>query len=114
VNYYGPRLRDGRWIYTCQNGDSVWPIGYCAEQNHHHATRDDACACYKDFILDHLDWREILVVKQYAKRRACRGCYTETDELAQIDHHPIPLCSKCRTREVVARVLHIDVAAAVY
>lgn len=32
MNYYKARQRkDGRWDYTCQNGDLIWPVGYCDE-----------------------------------------------------------------------------------
>lgn len=120
MNYYGPRLReDGRWYYECQNG-GCHVIGYCGpcegdlpnankHHTHGHATRAEACECYREYLLDHLDFS--LVLKQRMWTRACEGCLEQTDELVQVDHRPMALCAKCRTRDVVARLLHVDVAA---
>lgn len=60
MNYYDAReLRDkpGRWHYTCQNDNRIWPVGYCADPASpcHEAGHDlpeDAMACYKRHVLD--------------------------------------------------------------
>lgn len=82
MNYYGPRQREtnGRWDYTNRNDDRIYPVGYCAGWREHspdvlgeavaarlnadiepfrdkyhkdgHPTADDACACYRDYLLD--------------------------------------------------------------
>lgn len=74
-----------------------------------HATAEEACACYRDFMLDqrlHLDGR------MQDQQLRCRECGTFTDRAARIGSHElIPLCDEHRTREVVER--HYEVGAAI-
>lgn len=144
MNYYGPRERksDGRFDYTCQNDDRVWPVGYCVaprvwtpddfkylwsgleEQqreadklnarygplaaNFHangHATKDEACACYRKYLLD----TELRFVGPNpdvqkpcaAKKPDGSPCGQWTQHEAEVSASNWPLCEAHQTRAVV-------------
>ena len=125
MNYYAARQRkDGRWDYTCRNDDHIYPVGYCspyrepngewywsensikkyqAEKEFHHedghATAEEACECYRKYLLD-----TTLYLDGSSNNTAhkCKICDVWTNRYAQVDGtYTYDLCDLHRTREVV-------------
>ena len=139
------RESDGRFDYTVANRRSgTRAIGYCTEfrlvgaeslpeeiiaqanariekhkAKYHtdgHATADEACACYKEYLLD--CWED-----EFAHRGAdrwkgaqhqCRECKEWTQEFVQVNHLPIDLCPTCQRREVVAKHVSVGTSMSSY
>lgn len=124
------RKADGRWDYTSGGA----PTGYCHAPNdpaeyerlgihvsehelqlweqfkdkYHtdgHATADEACECYKQFLLDnrlHLD------NKQENQQSRCQVCKEFTQGLATVGpYRMFILCDEHRTRETVTELLKV-------
>lgn len=106
------RVSDGRWDYTC--GSS--PVGYCCnerlaevfkgeglwiEGKHHvdaHATREEAEACYKAYLLD-TRTRESAMKDQMGR---CRVCGEFTTGLMCVGAYQLYiLCDAHRNREAL-------------
>lgn len=132
MNYYGPRQRetDKQWDYTCRNDDRIWPVGYCAafrdpdeppslfpwredqkaeyratKDKHHttgHATSEEACTCFREYLLDH---HLNLAGKYQDAWHKCVVCGQLTDRFAEIRHgQSFYLCDAHRTREEVEKL----------
>lgn len=98
MNYYEARRKvDGSgWHYTCKNDWYVWPVGYCREHEPH-ATKEEACDCYRKWLLDNhlrLDGQEANA------QHKCRECGEWTSGYAVCDSTIVVLCDAHRTREV--------------
>ena len=108
MNYFEARQRqsDGRWNYTKMNGNMVQEVGYCCEfrefppemhvseeeqeerrataHKHHtdgHATEEEACECYKQYVLDH---RLSLGRKMANQKQKCVVCGEWTQLFAEV------------------------------
>lgn len=120
-----------RWDYTCKNDSRIWPVGYCAgwrepkpehwgsqaeidrwlertaphRHKFHedgHETDEQACECYKQYLLDfelHLDEENLNM------QRKCAVCGAWTSKFARVSMRIWDLCDEHRTREHV-EVLH--------
>ena len=100
VNYYSARVReDGKWDYTCQNDNRVWPVGYCGEAGGgHHETKEEALQCYTSYLLDTAAYRTMSNMK-----RPCQVCGEFTDGLVEVGHTAMyVLCPLHQTRAHVA------------
>jgi len=107
VNYYGPLQRkdSGTWDYTCTNGGAVYRVGYCAKEGGcGHATEEDACACFKRYLLD-TSLRLDREMDGQQLRCQSEGCGAFTSGFADVDMRTFVLCDEHRTREVVERLL---------
>lgn len=121
---------NGRFDYTRMNDGVVVPVGYClpyrpfeynqpwivpqvAEQlnkqeaqfvfKYHddgHATAEEACACYLDYLLDH----SLSLMLQGTDRRRCAVCGEPTLLTARLDMSSWSLCQQHNTRDNVARL----------
>lgn len=128
MNYFAARQResDKRWDYTCKNDGTIWPVGYCggwrepqtglltpeqvqqwvsqAAPHRHkfhldgHATAEEACDCYKQYLLD-FDLR--LGGEALNTQRKCEVCGAWTSRFARVGHRTWFLCDEHRTREHV-------------
>lgn len=118
MNYYkaSQRNKDKRWDYT-KNG---MPIGYCKEyceldsniesfcatkHKHHtegHETKEEACECYKEYLLDH---RLILDRKMSNQQLKCEICKEWTNGFAEIDCNIFTLCPKHNNRKSVEEIM---------
>ena len=107
MNYYEARQRqDSQWDYTKMNNGVAYGVGYCCEfrefgpemhvseseqedhrstsHKHHtdgHATEEDACECYKQYVLDH---RLSLSRKMANQQQKCMVCGEWTQLFAQV------------------------------
>lgn len=134
MNYEQPRQRqdDKRWDYTNRNDDRIYPIGYCQafrelddppgviqasqeqieehrkfKDKYHtngHATYEEACNCYKEYLLDHR-------LKDYHSKHEqhkCQVCGEWTDGGMEIGCYEIfYLCNKHANREEVEKVFTV-------
>ena len=132
MNYYAARQRkDGRWDYTCKSDGYISPIGYCSpyrepkvdewfwtpesikgyqaqKEFHHsdgHATAEEACKCYKKYLLDttlRVDCENEDV--QYK----CEICKAWTTHYAIVDgSDTYHLCDEHRTKEIVESLFSV-------
>jgi Fe-S-cluster containining protein len=119
------RESDKRWDFTADFHDVPQPIGYCcayrefdttvvpileSEQaeyratahKHHtdgHATVEEACECYKQYLLDH---RLRLGATMSNQMQRCRVCEKWTDRFAIVgDSCLYVLCSEHNNRETI-------------
>jgi hypothetical protein len=127
MNYLKARQRqtDKRWCYTNMNDGEVYAVGYChafhelddslpvteAEKEKHranahkyhtsgHATEDEACECYKRYLLDN---RLRLNRTMNDCQKKCQICDTWTDHYATIGTTQFfILCPEHNTIEIVA------------
>lgn len=122
TRYYQPlkRVSDGRFDYTtCTGGIAAYAIGYCAGPGHQdggdaakyhsdgHATGDEACDCYRGFLLDaRLVFRDD---PSHQERCAICGDWTHGRALFHGDdfERPVPLCTAHQTRESMEKALAI-------
>ena len=127
MNYYKSRQRasDGRWDFSCRNNDHIYPVGYCspyhepdpkewyltensikkyqAERDKHHvnghATEEEACECYRQYLLD-----TTLYLDGHSNdtQHKCKICDTWTNRYAQVDGtYMYHLCDCHRTRAII-------------
>lgn len=71
--------------------------------NDGHATKEEACACYREYLLD----QELRLDKQMSgQKRICQveGCNEWTQGMAEVGHEPFILCDQHRTREEVEKL----------
>ncbi len=133
--YAARQREDGRWEYTChyQEEGLVSPIGYCrpweeweeedrqgilsdedyanlqfTAHKHHsggHGTREEAHACYREYLLDHC----ISFVELVSRRaHACALCGGGTKYWAAVMRIPhFPLCGPHCELEYVGQVLRV-------
>lgn len=80
MNYYQARQRksDMLWHYTCQNDNNIWSVGYCGHECDGHATKEEAEAHYRAYVLDTADYERRLLNTQ----RRCEVCEAWTDRVA--------------------------------
>ena len=116
---------DKRWDYTV--GDH--PIGYCHEwkdpdewkvpmteskkeeyraheEKYHttgHATEEEACDCYKDYLLDH----NLRAFKESQTMRPCQVCGLWTQTRVEINWTILTLCEMHASREEVAKLISV-------
>ncbi len=133
MNYYTAKQRtsDGLWEYTVNNR----PTGYCREyidpdsyqdwirehmleseiekirsfkDKYHicgHNTEQEACECYKEYVLDH---HLMLNRKDISCQRRCVKCNEWTQGLAYVGQYSLWfLCDKHQTREIVAELYEV-------
>lgn len=131
MNYYAPKQRvsDNLWDYT-GNGH---PVGYCKEYSdpdtwstrkymsddeaakyksfkdkyhtHAHSTEEEACNCYKEYMLDH---HLSLGHKDSSAQHRCKKCNEWTQGLAGVGAYSLwCLCEKCQTREVISEIYKV-------
>jgi hypothetical protein len=123
------RSTDGRWDYT----SGRTPIGYCHEysdpmennpfnlywpqdqidavrNNKHkyhtdgHATKEEACDCYKEYTLDH----HYHIGKDSNSQHKCQVCKEWTQNIIHAGMYQIfILCDKHANREEVSKLLEI-------
>ena len=121
MNYHTALQRkDGKWDFTT-NGH---PTGYCREyiplsekwlseaqiknheqtaEKHHvhgHQTQEEACECFKEYLLDH----RLRFGKMTGQQRECKICKEWTQIYAELDCSLISLCDKHANREFVAQI----------
>ena len=128
MNYYKARQRkDGRWDYTCMNDGHILPVGYCspyrepngewywnqnsikkyqAEKEFHHedghATEDEACECYRKYLLD---TTLLLGHCSASTQHKCRVCDKWTNRYATVDGgHIYNLCEEHNNRVEVEKL----------
>lgn len=120
------RQSDGFWDYTSNDR----PIGYCSEyvdpdsyeeyirkymsdseveriksfknkhHNHGHITKEEACQCYKEYMLDNF---LSLNRKDENSQHRCKKCNEWTQGLAGVGWYSLwHLCEKHQTREVIS------------
>jgi hypothetical protein len=132
MNYFGPRKRqsDDRWDYTNRNANWIYPIGYCSnytpldsglikvseqqakdhtrfKDKYHttgHATADEACECYKEYLLDRR-----FHVKEYSDtKHKCQVCGEWTQGYVQVgSYQTFDLCDKHANREEVSKLFEV-------
>lgn len=126
MNYYKSRQRDsdGKWDFTKMNDGVTYGVGYCcefqeftpdmhvseAEQEKHqsmshkyhtdgHETEEEACECYRQYVLDH---RLSLGRTMSSQKQKCRICGEWTQHFAEVYLADIfVLCSEHNNRESV-------------
>lgn len=116
------RISDGRWDYCCGSH----PIGYCCEyvplevgkygaterdvekceatkEKHHtdgHATRQEACDCYLEYLLDH----RTRVSKASDSQHKCQECAAWTQGLVFVGEcRSITLCEDHQDRDMIKK-----------
>ncbi len=128
MNYYTAKQRklDEKWDYTVNN----MPIGYCQEykdpddypdwlkkcmrqaeidrirsfkdkhHTHGHTTQEEACNCYKEYMLDNY----LSVGREdSSSQHKCKKCNEWTQGLAGVGgYHLWNLCEKHQTREIIS------------
>ena len=136
MNYFGPRQResDKRWDYTCRNDNWVYPVGYCHEyrslknglmpvsdeqereherfkDKYHtngHVTADEACQCYKQYLLD----RRFHTSQWAGTQHQCNVCGEWTQTYVQIGgYQTFDLCAKHANREEVEKLFDVWTSA---
>ena len=133
MNYFTAkqRLSDMLWDYTMNN----IPIGYCQKyidpdsynenirkfmsksevqrirlfkekyHTHGHPTKEEACNCYKEYILDHA---LSLNRKDESCQRKCQKCKQWTNLIAGVGAYNIWfLCEQHQTREIVSELYEV-------
>jgi len=131
MNYYQAKQRksDNKWDYTRNNR----PTGYCCEykeidpkvipiteaqqkeyrdtsHKHHvngHASEEEACECYKQYLLDH---QLILNKKMSNQQLKCRVCDQWTQGFAEVHCSMFVLCPEHNNRKAVESLLSIGEA----
>jgi len=127
VNYYSAKQRkDGKWDYTCQNDNFIYPVGYChlpdvtnevynlfpedvkcitenSDKFHEcgHETQEEAEECYKQYILD---FQLRLKTEDKNTQRKCQVCGEWTTLLAIVDTKMFQLCDEHNNRDEVEKL----------
>lgn len=65
-----------------------------------HATEEEACQCYTDYLLDN----ELSFGEDTHSQKKCKVCDEWTTGRAYVNHHSFDLCPKHQTREEVAKL----------
>lgn len=99
------RWRYVRW-YQRSGGEEIYPLGYCGERLCQHETAEEACRCYKNYLID---TSIILHGGMGTPKQPCAECGVETGEFAIIrgqgDH--IHLCNEHMTIECASRHIFV-------
>lgn len=133
MNYYEAlqRQTDKRWDYTRRNDGQVHAIGYCAgkydvirndaslphpERYHDdgHATAEEACECYKQYVLDNLTNLEFGLTEDTQHKCEAPGCGAWTQKVAMVDHHPYNLCDDHRNLETLQDLVTVSTSISSY
>lgn len=108
MNYYEAReLTDdqgnptGRYKYTVMNDHRIWSVGYCADGCDGHATPEDACKHYRQYLLDNRLRLDGMTPNEQHK---CEVCGAWTQRGASVDLHQWHLCDEHCTREQVEKL----------
>ena len=118
MTYYRPLKRaiDGRYDYTCTIDGHSYPVGYCGGQRaldvqedelpeevrskfHEtgHATPEEACECYKQYLID-----TSLRFGTFSNQQfRCRVCEAWTETYAQMGPEVWPVCKEHSTKEAM-------------
>lgn len=127
MNYLKARQRqtDNRWCFTNMNDGEVYAVGYChafheldnslpvteEEKEQHrafahkyhssgHPTEEEACECYKQYLMDN---RLQLNRKMNDQKKKCQICQAWTDRYTTLGMTGFfILCEEHNTREMVA------------
>lgn len=104
MNHYRARqLKDGGWHFTCMNDGRAWPVGYCAEHEPH-ATKEEACGCYRKWLLDN---RLKLNCRDNHQQRKCKECGEWTSSYAMCETDIVFLCDKHMNRETFEKIVPV-------
>lgn len=135
MNYLQPRQRvsNKRWDYTNMNDGVIYPIGYCREfkeldgylmpvseeqkeehrkfKNKYHSnghdTYEDACKCYKEYLLDHF----IRIRENKDAQHKCKVCNEWTTQAVEVNGFGGGffeyLCSKHSSREEIEKIFNV-------
>lgn len=110
MNYYDARemrqedgTPSGRWHYTAQHDNAVFPVGYCAQSCPGHASPEEAREHYRRYLLDSARYDGFLAEEQ----RRCEACgaWTQGDAYIPLVMERHVLCEEHRTREVLDQVM---------
>lgn len=132
------RKTDMRFDYTNRNDEIVYPIGYCKgfqpldlhptlsghyqgakrerlyefSGKYHvsgHSTYDEACQCYKEFILDnHFKINEVGPGKNGTHTCDISGCGAWTTKMAEVANNYFFVCTGHANRETISKLLSVD------
>lgn len=125
--------KDGRFDFTCQYDERAFPVGYCApykewkdgelgisadsllvkeyekfKDKHHdngHATREEAVACYREYLLDS---KLSLNLESDNTQHKCQVCGEWTNLSAHLDMDRWDLCSEHNNREEVEKLFELS------
>lgn len=124
------RESDKRWDYTVQWGDRITPIGYCRpfkdpdemgvpmnpdtaatirqfkdkHHSHGHETAEEACNCYKEYLLDQR-LRHGELDNQMVR---CQVCGEWTQHVIYLDGYvSYKVCEKHATREELEKLVSV-------
>lgn len=132
MNYMQPRKRqtDKKWDYTNMNDGIVYPIGYCREfteltgssfpvseqqceehrkfKNKYHTdghdTYEDACKCYKDYLLDH----SVQIHESKNTQHQCQICKEWTQQIVEVEYSTFYICKNHIIRESLEKLFSVD------
>lgn len=106
MNYEQPReIRGsdgkgtGKYHWTCQNGDRIWPVGYCAEGCPGHHSPEDAAEHYRQWVID----QGFDVSTSDSQRHKCAECGEWTWDQLHLkgSGNVLFLCENHRDREII-------------
>lgn len=98
MNYRHPLQRkdDGKWQFTCTNGASSWPEGYCGTNDCRHETAEDAAACYRKWMVE----QKAGEARPIDVQRKCVLCGEWTARVIMVNGQTYPgYCAKHTLRE---------------
>jgi hypothetical protein len=137
------REDDKKWDYTCKNDGRTWPIGYCgsfleakliteggyyhtqqsADRHnsfkkkygpHNHETKEEAQACYKEYLLDNavhfhppLPKTDEKPMTRTEHRCQVDGCESYDTGIARVEQRDYFLCQQHMTREEISKLLQV-------
>lgn len=111
MNYYDAREKadakgnpSGRWHYTAQNDNRVFPVGYCAQGCPGHATPEEAREHYRLYLLDNAKYDG----KIQGEQRKCEVCglWVQTYASIPLNMEMHFLCDEHCNRETLDTVMH--------
>jgi hypothetical protein len=131
MNYYEARQRntDGRWDYTRRSAGVVAPVGYCRGEpegadeevahrdRYHedgHETKEEACECYKRYLLDNKVSLDFAVTEDVQHRCEAPGCDAWTQRVAMVHHRTYLLCDDHRNLETLRDLVVVSSSMGAY
>jgi len=79
-----------------------------------HATSEEACECYKQYLLDNRVTLEFGTTKDTQHRCAVEGCENWTQKTAMVDHQTYDLCDEHRNLEALKDLVCVGVSFGSY
>jgi len=79
-----------------------------------HATKEEACECYKQYLLDHRVNLEFGTHPNTQHRCAYDGCENWTQTTAMVDHHTYDLCDEHRNVECLRDLVVVGSSVSSY